>query len=915
MTYPIRPTTEIAIVGMAGRFPAADSVDELWQLLLEGREAVRRLNSHELRAAGVPEALLSDPAYVPYGASVSAMKYFDAGFFGMTPAEAASTDPQHRLYMELAWRALEDASVPPGGNVGVFASTGYADYLVQNLIPAGDYLGGDIPYSVRIGNQADFLPSRLCHVLNLTGPSIAVQTACSSSLVAVDAACTALTLGRCDVAITGAVALRLPQPGGYVYADGGVWSKDGHCRPFDADASGWVAGNGGGVVVLKRLADAVADRDRIYAVIRGIGVNNDGADKTSFTAPSTSAQIAVINRAIADARIPTSGIGYIEAHGSGTPLGDPLEVMALAKAYTTAGGLAPGCGLGGIKANLGHMASAAGIASLIKTALVLHHQTIPPQINCSQPNPLLQLDRSGLVIYDRRHTPAAPLRAAAVTSLGMGGTNAHMILTAAETPDRHRPAPAEQDYLLPLSARSQTDLHECAEQLHHHLITHDIRIDDLAYTLTHGRARFSTTTVLRARTMNQAQEALRQCLDQPAAPSAPQDEELPEDALPHAVKIPLPGYPLHPELHWINPPSTDARASSTPQDPAGDRRPVGDLQDQVVEIFRTYLGRDDLGPDDDFDNVGGSSLTAVEIVDAIADRLGPAIGLGRFIQLRTPRRITQEIRTWVSGNLIDPALIQLREGTPGEEIFFIYPVNGTVFCYHKLIQSTTFAKPAYVLAYPFDDPNPPTTIADMAAKCIAEIQAVAPHGPYRLAGYSMGGNLAIEMAHQLGQIGETISDIVMIDPLPLYAYPRPAIELHYIRAAELTLSYFLNLPLRPSNAETVDDVVASLRQPTWSHRTEETTRRFVSTLVCNAMAITTAEQPPPVQADLTILAASDRNNPVYDLVGIKNYPPEIWQRHTTGKLTVLPIPGNHYTLYTEPENFTHLTTALDRIYG
>ncbi|MFI8829241.1 beta-ketoacyl synthase N-terminal-like domain-containing protein [Streptomyces sp. NPDC053431] len=915
MTSPIHPTTEIAIVGMAGRFPGADSVAELWQLLLEGREAVQPLDPDQLRAAGVPEPLLSDPAYVPYGASVSGMKYFDAGFFGMTPAEAASTDPQHRLYMELAWRALEDGGVPPGGNVGVFASTGYADYLVQNLIPAKN-LGGDIPYSVRIGNQADFLPSRMCHLLNFTGPSVAVQTACSSSLVAVDAACTALTLGRCDAAVTGAVALRLPQPAGYVYSDGGVWSKDGHCRPFDADASGWVAGNGGGVVVLKRLADAVADRDRIYAVIRGVGVNNDGADKTSFTAPSTSAQVAVINRAIADARIPTSQIGYVEAHGSGTPLGDPLEVTALVKAYTAAGGLAPGCGLGGIKANLGHMASAAGIASLIKTALILHHQAIPPQINCSQPNPLLQLDSAGLVLHDRPHTPATPLQAAAVTSLGMGGTNAHMILTATPPPTP-RPAPNDADYPLFLSARNQADLHESAENLYRHLLTHDVRIDDLAYTLARGRARFNTATLLRARTIGQAQEALRRYLAQPTAPTASQDDGISEDALPHAVKIPLPGYPLHPEPHWISPPTTTTAAapSGTTQGPSSDQQPVGNLQDQVVEIFRTYLGRDDLGPDDGFDTVGGSSLTAVEIVDAIADRLGPAIGLGRFVQLQTPRRVTEEIRTWVSGNLLDPSLIQLRAGTPGEEIFFIYPVNGTVFCYHKLIQNTTFAKPAYVLAYPFDDPNPPGTIADMAAKCIAEIQTVAPHGPYRLAGYSMGGNLAIEMAHQLQKFGETVTDIVMIDPLPLYAYPRPAIEIDYIRAAELTLSYFLNLPVRPSDAKTVDDVVASLRQPTWSHRTEETTHRFVSTLVSNAMAITTADQPPPIRADLTVLAATDRNNPVYDLVGIKNFPPETWQQHTTGKLTVVPLPGNHYTLYTDPENFTRLTTAIDQIYG
>ncbi|WP_051163404.1 polyketide synthase [Nocardia brevicatena] len=911
--------TEIAIVGMAGRFPAADSVAQLWQSLLDGHEAIRRLDPDELRRAGIPETILSDPAYLPYGAPVSAIEYFDAEFFGMTPAEAAVVDPQHRLFMECAWHALEDAGMPPGGRIGVFASIGFADYLRQNLLPASDHLGHDIPHSVRIGNEVDFLPSRLCHILNLTGPSIAVQTACSSALVGVATACTALMTRRCDAAIAGAVALRLPQPAGYMYANGGVWSKDGHCRPFDADASGWVAGNGGGAVILKRLADAVADRDRIYAVIRGVGVNNDGSDKTSFIAPSTSAQMAVIADAVADADIPTSYIGYIEAHGSGTPLGDALEVAALAKAYSAAGGVAPGCGLGSIKANLGHMAAAAGIAGLIKTALVLRHQTIPPQINYACVNPLLQLDRSGLTIYQDRHSVETPLRAAAVTSLGMGGTNAHMILTTPAPSHSARQAPTRHEYLLPLSARNHTALRESAENLHRYLLTNDVRIDDLAYSMTRRWARSRNTVVFRAHTLDEARDALLRYIDGAPTPSAatPADvDDLPDSALAHAVKIPLPGHPLHRERYWVSPPAAahhDDR--SEPADGARGDHGKGDLLHQVVDIFRTHLGIERLGPDDDFDALGGSSLTAVEIVDAIADRLGPTISLKRFVQLRTPRRITQEIRTWVSGNLVDPPVVKLREGTAGEEIFFIYPVNGTVFCYHKLIQSTTFAKPVYALAYPFDDPNPPGTVAEMAQMCIAEIRTVAPHGPYRLAGYSMGGNLAIEITHQLQQLGETVTDIVMIDPLPVEAYPRPPVELDYIRAAAITLSYFLGLPIRPPKADTIDDVVTILRQPTWSHRTEQTMRRFVSFLVRNAMALTTADQPPPIKADLTVLAATERRNEVYDLVGIRSLPPEVWEQHTTGTVTVVPLPGNHYSLYTEPENFEVLARVFDRIYS
>jgi acyl transferase domain-containing protein len=441
------PRTETAVVGMAGRFPDADSVAELWRSLLAGREAARPLNVEQLRATGVAEELLSDPAYVPYGTAVSGVEEFDAKFFRMTPAEAALTDPQHRLFMECAWRALEDAAVAPGGRTAVFASVGANDYLTRNVLPAGDYTGPELPLSVRLGNQVDFLASRVCHVLNLTGPAVTVQTACSSSLVGVDAACTALAMGRCDTAIAGGVSVRVPQPVGYVYAEGGTFSRDGHCRPFDAAASGWIVGNGAAAVVLKRLADAITDRDRIYAVIRGSGVNNDGADKISFAAPSTSAQIDAITQAIAGSGVPATDIGYVEAHGTGSALGDPIELDALARAYASAGGVAAGCGLGSIKANVGHLDTAAGITGLIKTVLVLHHQSIPPQINYTTPNPLICLDRSGFTVYDRLHSPQSPLKAAAVSALGMGGTNVHMILSAAPgTETSSRPAPAERDY-------------------------------------------------------------------------------------------------------------------------------------------------------------------------------------------------------------------------------------------------------------------------------------------------------------------------------------------------------------------------------------------------------------------------------------------------------------------------------------
>jgi 3-oxoacyl-(acyl-carrier-protein) synthase/thioesterase domain-containing protein/acyl carrier protein len=903
---------EIALVGMAGRFPDADSVAGLWDALMRGHEAIHRIEDDELRAAGVPERHRADPAYVPYGTRVSGVEQLDAEFFGMTPAEAAVTDPEHRLFMECTWRALEDGGVRPGGRVGVFASTGFNDYLRANVLPAGAYTEPTLPFSVRIGNQLDFLASRVSHALDLRGPAVAVQSACSSSLIGVDMACTALMLGRCDVAVAGAAAVRLPQPSGYLYAEGGLASKDGHCRPFDTAASGFVGGNGAAVAVFKRLEDAVADRDRIYAVIRGIGINNDGADKISYAAPSTSGQMDAIAQAIAAAGLPSTAIGYVEAHGSGTALGDPIEIDALARAYAGAGGLAATCGLGCIKANVGHMAAAAGIAGLVKAALVLHHQLMPPQINYEQPNPLLELEQSGLVIHDRVHHPEAPLAAAAVSSLGVGGTNAHVILAAPPPVDGRGPA-AEREYELPLSARDERGLVEVADRLNRHLGEHEVRIDDLAYTLAHGRASLGTTVRLQARDLEEAQAALERFLDDPRAGATPAAIA---DDLPGAVKIALPGYPLHPERHWIAAPQQDSpeRPRDVTAAPVSQAR-EGDLVDRVAAIFARHIGVDHMGPDDDFDSFGGSSLQALEIVDSIAKELGATVTLSQFIHQRTPRRVAAEIRAWPGGNLLDPTLTLLRDGRPGEGIFFIYPVNGTVFCYHRIAAHTTFAGPVYAISYPFAEPDPPRTIATMAARCIEEMRSVAPTGPYRLAGYSMGGNLSVEIAHQLERAGEQVRDIVMIDALPVDAYPRDPVELDYVHGAAISLAYFLGMPVPDAKVASIDELLDLLRQPSWSPRTEEAMRRIAAALVRNAIELTTTPPPPAVDADLILLTATETDNPVYDAIGVESLPPDVWRKYTNGTLTSLPIPGNHYTMYTDPGNFTQLAAAFDRVYG
>ncbi|WP_190814743.1 thioesterase domain-containing protein [Saccharopolyspora pogona] len=306
---------------------------------------------------------------------------------------------------------------------------------------------------------------------------------------------------------------------------------------------------------------------------------------------------------------------------------------------------------------------------------------------------------------------------------------------------------------------------------------------------------------------------------------------------------------------------------------------------------------------------------AMEIVDAIAQRIGPTIGLSRFLHLGTPRRVTEEIRTWPGGNPIDPTIVRLRDGVPGQEIFFIYPVNGTVFCYHELAPRFTFNKPVYAVSYPFNEPSPPRTVPEMAARCIADIRSVAPHGPYRLAGYSMGGNLAVEMAAQLAEEGERVIDIVMIDAVPAEAYPPRPVQVDYLRAACVTMSYFLRgpVPEQLDRLSTVDDVMARLRQPTWTTRTQDLMRQCIESLVANAMEISIMQRDAPIEADITVLSAEEKHNPAYDAVGIRSLPPESWQRYTTGAITSMVIPGNHYTLYTE--HFDELVAAFNQVYA
>jgi phthiocerol/phenolphthiocerol synthesis type-I polyketide synthase E len=473
----LRDGSDVAVIGYAGRFPGAASVAELWRNLASGAESIRRLSPDEVRHAGVPAEVASHPDFVAAEALPAGIELFDAAFFDVGPREAEITDPQHRLLLECAWEALADAGYDPfrfAGAIGVFAGATLNTYLPLQLMAAPELLAGYQPVQINIGNSGDFLTTRISYKLNLRGPSHAVQSACSTSLVAIHLAREKLLGGECDMALAGGVSLNLSLRGGYLFHAGGMASPDGRCRPFDSAGQGTVFGGGAGLVVLRRLADALADGDPVRAVIKGSAVNNDGHLKVGYTAPSVEGQAQVIEEALADAGVSPDTLGYVEAHGTATALGDPIEVEALSRAFRRWTPRRGFCGLGSIKGNLGHLDAAAGVTGLLKIVLALEHGLLPATLHHTRPNPEIDFAASPFFVVDRPlpwPRGEAPRRAA-VSAFGVGGTNAHVVLeeaplSAAAAAAASRPGRSAQ--LLVLSAHTAPALAAATAALRDHL--------------------------------------------------------------------------------------------------------------------------------------------------------------------------------------------------------------------------------------------------------------------------------------------------------------------------------------------------------------------------------------------------------------------------------------------------------------
>ncbi|WP_431783456.1 type I polyketide synthase [Streptomyces chumphonensis] len=501
----------MAVIGLSGRFPGAGSAAELWENIASGRESLTRFTREELAAAGVPPQEYEDPAYVPVRGLLDGVEEFDAGLYGYAPREAELIDPQQRLLLSCAWEALEDGGHGGReGRTGVFVGTSASTYLMRHLLPRPELVGPDGLMAVMLGNDKDHAATRIAYKLGLTGPATVVQTACSTSLVAVHHAARSLLRGECDTALAGGASITVPQRSGYLYRPHGILSPDGRCRAFDRRAAGTVAGSGVGLVLLKRAEDAIRDGDPIRALLRGSAINNDGGDKAGYTAPSISGQTAVIRAAHAAADVRPDDIDYVETHGTGTELGDGVEVAALSAAFRAGTDRRGYCAIGSLKPNIGHLDAAAGVASLIKVVLALQHRVLPPSIHCEEVNPALRLAESPFHVnrtarpWERGTTP----RRCGVSSFGVGGTNAHVVLEEAPARSPRRRRPDDRPQLVVLSAAAPESLTAMTDTLVKDVADRRPALDDVAHTLRTGRSHLGVRRAAVARTADELHRAL-----------------------------------------------------------------------------------------------------------------------------------------------------------------------------------------------------------------------------------------------------------------------------------------------------------------------------------------------------------------------------------------------------------------------
>lgn len=900
----------IAIIGMAGRYPKSSSTEALWDNLMNGvdlsSQAAESVNERVSRFYELEDAAL-----------------FDTDFFAYSLAEASTTDPQQRVLLECAFRALEDAgyeAFPTDVTASVFASTSLSTYMLNNLLDIEKQRSGEIDYPALLGNDKDFVASRVAYKLNLTGPALSVQSGCSSSLVATYQACQSLALGDCDISLVAASSITFPQNKGYEHKEGSIFSRDGVCRPFDQQASGTLKGNGCSVLVLKRLSDAERDNDRIYAVISGIAINNDGAEKIGYTAPSPIGQSKVIAKALDSAGLSPNDIDYIETHGTGTKLGDPIEIQALKTVFS---GVSDKISLGSIKADLGHMDSAAGLTSLLKAALVLDHQVIPK---------LSHFDKENVLVQQLKHPFLFPVEArnrdinhVGVSSFGIGGTNAHAVLSK---PKKQRESYARLPmYVVPLYLNRLEDLAPYIDNIKALLVKNSTCFHDFACTMATARKKRKVSIVVVAG----SQDAFLKLLTvENLAAQFQAHPNLNKEAFDrfiaqlsghdvHWNRSALPNYPFNKRLCWVEEKAVVKAVQSRALTGGGDS-----TLKAIVNIWQRRIDEEKVDANSDFFEVGGDSFAAIEIIDDVVKRFAVSLSTTEFNNHLTPKLLAKLVQEKLETQKVVVSLPvgigYLRKSPSQNNIFLIHPAGGTTFCYSQLNRYIQGDYNIYSVDMPDSFAEHPS-MQSLAALYLSELKKVQANGPYILGGYSFGGNLAYEIARQLERQGEAIARVIMFDShLPTAYNTYAGDEINYDEVLpDILASYFNDHPLMDQQKNQLsnlsfEDSVQAMKSKGWLDcplSVKELVSFFHRWVYCHGL-LKNHEPEGVVNSDLLIFIGSEKENPmILEKLCIDAVAKTGWGSLFAGDMTAITVPGDHYSMLGDDQNLQALAKAFD----
>lgn len=870
--------TDIAVVGAAVALPGVTDLDELFTDLASGASHLTALTDEDVKASGIDQRVYNHDNYVGVGVPLDRAEFFDRDLFNMTRAEALWTDPQQRLLLTLTREALDCAAIDAATErVGVWTTTTTSSYL-WGRVDADDLPSpAEVDYRSLLGNDRDFAATRIAYKLGLTGPAMSVQSACSSALVALHQAVLALAFGDAQVAVVAAASLKFPQQTGYVHQAGGILSRTGQSRPFDASADGTVQGSGGGVVVLRPLADAIEHGDDVLAVIAGSAVNNDGSKRMGFSAPSAAGQQDVVTQALRRAGTAPDDIGYIETHGTGTPIGDPIEFRALERVYGT--DRTSPCFLGAAKANFGHLDVAAGMVGLLKTILSVRNGIVFTQPAFGEINPAIELSNSVFEI-PRQNTEVPDLRWAAVSSFGMGGTNAHVIVRRADTPAAsstpHGPA------TVTLSARTNEALTDYRSRLARFLRAHDtIALHDVATTLA-ARRRSDARWVV---TVASTEELINQLID-PATEGVAGTSEANAPRLPSppgARRTWLPPSPASGESYLL--PLINRFTKMSPTAPETD----------IEELFRAFVA-DELGADrvdatTDFFEAGGESVALVSIVGKLADATGFRVDLDALDGV-TEVGAMATILADQAARSRTPSDDLLTFGSGRPHIYLYPPAGGTNFCYHAIHQHM----PRHTLAA-FRAVREVDSVESIAAECVATLAkgGGAVNGVV-LGGYSFGGNVAVEMCRQLiDDHGVYPARVVLLDSFAPQAFAG---------ARDNTQGV----------ADHVDRIVAEMVAGDRSYGDVDKApalAAFRAVWQANTRALAAYRPEHPIATPITLLRATTPLHERYAAaLGIDVGQVDQWHRWTTGSVHTVDVPGDHYSIVTDAKNRAALAARM-----